>query len=98
MKNSPMKDVKAYVVAGHLSWLVVSPLVLFIGGGSWLSARMGWGDWTMILFILAGLSVMLLSVVSYLKQLIDVFGKESDSLGTSNKNQTLKLDNSDYDY
>jgi len=85
-KDSPLK---VYVVAGHLGWLIISPLLLFIAGGSWLVNRFNWDSWLMIVFVLSGLAVMVGGVWAYMKQLINTY--------YGNK-KPPKIDKKDYDY
>ncbi|MCL2036855.1 MAG: AtpZ/AtpI family protein [Oscillospiraceae bacterium] len=83
---------KAYLIAGHLAWLIVTPLLLFIGGGSWLVERFGWDDRLKLVFVLLGLIVMIAGVVSYSVKLVHMYyGKDNDK-------DRLKLDRRDYDY
>ncbi|MCL2071540.1 MAG: AtpZ/AtpI family protein [Oscillospiraceae bacterium] len=89
-KNSP---IKVYAIAGHIVWLIISPLLLFIGGGSWLVRRFELAEWLAILFVLFGLFVMVAGVWTYLKKLLDMY----DDSKHSNPPQ-LKIDKRDYDY
>jgi len=88
MKNNSW--VKTYIVAGHLGWLIISPLVLFVGGGAWLVNRFNLPSWLMIVFVLVGLGVMACGVFSYLRQLLNSY----DDL----KKKPPPLDKRDYDY
>jgi len=69
-KDSPLK---VYTIVGHLTWLFITPLLVFIGGGSWLTDKMGWDSRIKIVFVLLGLFVMISSVATYLKNLIKMY-------------------------
>jgi len=70
-KNNPLS---AYVIAGHLAFVVAAPLLLFIWGGAWLADYMGWADWTKMVFVLLGVFSMFGSLVGYLRYLIALYG------------------------
>jgi len=69
--NNPLS---AYVIAGHLAFIVAAPLLFFIGGGAWLAGRLDLPDWTTIAFVLLGVFTMLCSLISYLYSLIKLYG------------------------
>jgi peptidoglycan/LPS O-acetylase OafA/YrhL len=89
-KNSPFR---LYVVAGHIAWLIISPIIFFIGGGSWLINRFNWDSWLMLVFVLLGIAVMVSGVWSYLKKMLDMY-YSSKNPGTSPE----KHDKRDYDF
>jgi 4-amino-4-deoxy-L-arabinose transferase-like glycosyltransferase len=86
-KNSALR---VYLVASHLAWLVIAPLLVFIGGGSWLIHRFGWDRRVVIVFVLLGLLVMAGGIRSYARQ----FFAEHDDLNQ----KPPKQDKRDYDY
>ena len=71
-KNNPLS---AYVIAGHLAFVVAAPLLFFIGGGAWLADRMGWSDRAVLVFVLLGVFSMICSLIVYLRNLIALYGK-----------------------
>ena len=89
-KNSPLR---VYVVVGHISWLVLSPLLLFIGGGSWLVNKFNWSQWWMLLFVFLGLFMMVSGVWAFMKQFLNTY----DDLKDTNP-PPQKKDKRDYDY
>jgi len=91
--------ISVYAAVSHISFVVITPLLLFIWGGSWLTDRLGLPDWCMIIFILTGIFVMLCSLVSYLMKIIQKYGgsDKSDRVKTD-KYHNLKNDRKDYDY
>jgi F0F1-type ATP synthase assembly protein I len=96
--NKNAKAFKAYLIAGHIVWLIITPLLLFIGGGSWLINRFNWYSWLMIVFIILGLTAMVSGVASYLKQLLEMYYGENSENPEQKKVEQLKVDKSDYDY
>ncbi|MCL1822900.1 MAG: phosphoethanolamine transferase CptA [Oscillospiraceae bacterium] len=64
----------AYVIVSHISFIVITPLLLFIWGGTWLIDYLGLPSWTKIIAVLLGVMVMLASLVSYLVKLIAIYG------------------------
>jgi 4-amino-4-deoxy-L-arabinose transferase-like glycosyltransferase len=91
-KNSPLK---AYMVVGHLSWMVISPLILFIGGGNWLIRRFDWDSRLMIVFVFLGLITMICGFASYVRYLLRTYGESPDK---QDKSEQIKPDKKDYDY
>jgi len=78
-------------VAGQIGLTVVTPLVVFIGGGCWLADKLGWADWTKLVLVLVGIAVMFTSTAAYLKKLLNLY----DDL--KNK-KPPELDRRDYDF
>jgi len=87
-KDSPLR---AYAIAGQIGLTVVTPLVVFIGGGCWLAAKLGWPDWTKLAAVLLGIAVMFSSTAAYLKKLLNLY----DDL---KKNTPREVDHRDYDF
>ncbi|MCL2633707.1 MAG: hypothetical protein FWD34_04240 [Oscillospiraceae bacterium] len=86
-KNSPFK---AFAVAGQISAVTITPLLLFLGGGSWLVDRMNWEDRLKGLFAAIGIIVMLVSVTAYLINLIKMYD--------NSEKKKLHFDKKDYDF
>jgi membrane protein DedA with SNARE-associated domain len=86
-KDSPLR---VYTIAGHLAWLVITPLLVSVGGGNWLVTKMGWSGRVMILFVLLGLVVMISSTAMYFKQLIKMYDEPKPPKPPEDMN--------DYDY
>ena len=63
-------SLSAYVIASHIAFVVATPLIIFIWGGTWLADNRGWPEWSNIVLILAGIAVMALSLINYLRRLI----------------------------
>ena len=94
-KNSFVKGVRAYVVAGHIVWVIATPLIVFIGGGSWLINRFDWDYRLIIVFVLLGFVFMAAGVWSYGLQLLNMYGGLDD---LKNKKKSEPKDKKDYDY
>lgn len=62
------------MIVSHIAFVVAVPLLLFIGGGTWLVRRLNWAEWLSMVFILLGIAVMAVSLISYLRHLIAEYG------------------------
>ena len=62
--------IAAYTIASHIAFVVATPLLVFIWGGTRLAEHFGFPEWTKILFILFGIAVMVSSLINYLRRLI----------------------------
>lgn len=71
--NRKENPIAAYVVASHIAFVVITPLLLFIWGGTWLADYFNLPEWTKIVFILTGIIVMAASLISYLARLISMY-------------------------
>ncbi|MCL2107869.1 MAG: AtpZ/AtpI family protein [Oscillospiraceae bacterium] len=91
-RDNPMS---AYIVASHIAFVVITPLLLFIGGGAWLCDKLSLPDWTKLLMVLVGVAVMILSLISYLMRLIKMY--DGDSKGVEKQKPAFKGE-SDYYY
>jgi surface polysaccharide O-acyltransferase-like enzyme len=80
-----------YVIFTHIAFTVAVPLIFFIGGGVWLAERMGWADWTKLVFILIGIASMLVSLITYIVKLVKMYGE-------SDEKQAVKPNKKDSDY
>ena len=72
--------------------MVVVPLLLFIWGGSWLITRFSLPGWLMIVFAVTGIAVMISSVGTYLKKMINMYDSKEE------KTHPLHHDLRDHDY
>jgi hypothetical protein len=94
MNNGGKKDknpLSAYMIVSHIAFVVAVPLLLFIGGGTWLVARMNWNEGLNIVFVLLGITVMAVSLISYLRHLISEYG-------SGDKKPAFKPSNKERDY
>lgn len=85
--------VQTYAVVSQVAFMVITPLLLFIGGGSWLINRFALPSWLMIVFIVLGIGVMVSSVGTYLMKI----AKMCDD-GKKDEYSRLKHDKRDHDY
>ena len=67
-KDNPLK---VYAVVSQIGFLVITPLLIFIWGGSVLVNKFSLPSWVMILLVFAG-------VGTYLKNLIKMYGGKDD--------------------
>jgi len=65
---------KAWAIAGQISAITITPILIFFGGGSWLADRMGWSEQVKLVLALAGIAVMLISLTTYLINLVRIYG------------------------
>ena len=85
--------VKTYTVVSQVGFMVITPLLLFIGGGSWLVNRFELPSWLMAVFIVLGILTMVSSVGAYLMKIIKMFDD-----GKKDEYSRLKHDRRDQDY
>ena len=76
--NKGENPVKTYAIVSQLGFNIITPLLIFIWGGSVLVSKMGLPDWVMALFVVIGIFVMLCGTISYLLQLIKRYDKGDD--------------------
>lgn len=62
------------MIVSHIAFVVAMPLLLFIGGGTWLVDKMNWSESLKIVCVLLGIVVMAASLISYLRHLIAEYG------------------------
>ena len=67
--------ISTYAKVSQLAFVIITPLLLFIGGGWFLSKKVGWPDWAMIICIALGILFMISGAVSYLYKLIKMYEK-----------------------
>ena len=85
--------VKTYTVVSQVGFMVITPLLLFIGGGSWLINRFELPSWLMIVFIVVGILTMVSSVATYLIKIMKMLDD-----GKKDEYGKLKHDKRDHDY
>ena len=67
--------ISTYAKVSQFAFVIITPLLLFIGGGCFLSRKFGWPDWAMIICIVLGIVFMIGGAVSYLYKLIKMYEK-----------------------
>ena len=77
-KNKNENPVKTYAIVSQLGFNIITPLLIFIWGGSVLVNKMGLPGWVMALFVVIGIVVMISGTVTYLVQLIKRYDKGDD--------------------
>lgn len=76
--NKKENPVKTYAIVSQIGFNIITPLLIFIWGGSVLVNKMALPGWVMVLFIIIGILVMICATVSYLVQLIKRYDKGDD--------------------
>lgn len=94
-KNKNENPVKTYAIVSQLGFNIITPLLIFIWGGSVLVNKMGLPDWVMALFVIIGIVVMISGTVTYLVQLIKRYDKGDDK--KAQKVVSSRRDNDYYD-
>lgn len=94
-KNKNENPVKTYAIVSQLGFNIITPLLIFIWGGSVLVNKMGLPDWVMVLFVIIGIVVMISGTVTYLMQLIKRYDKGDDK--KAQKVVSSRRDNDYYD-
>ncbi len=64
-----------YARVSQLAFVIITPLLLFLGGGSWAVNRFGLPDWVMGICVALAIIFMIGGAVSYLYQLIKMYEK-----------------------
>ncbi len=67
----------AYAVASQLTFAILTPLLIFIVGGYFMTERFDLPDWVMAVCVVLGIVFMLGSGISYLGKLIHIYGKDN---------------------
>lgn len=93
-KNKKDNPVAVYAVASHIGFIVITPLLVFVIGGTALSNYLGWPDWADIIFVSLGIITMLCGAITYLQKLIKMFDNSESGVGTTE----VSHDRRDHDY
>ncbi len=72
-KDNP---VKVYAVVSQIGFMVITPLLIFIWGGSVLVRELELPQWVMTLFIIIGVVSMASGLISYVGKLIAIYGRD----------------------
>lgn len=64
-----------YAKVSQLAFVIIAPLLLFLGGGSWAVGHFGLPDWVMGICVALALIFMIGGAVSYVYQLIKAYEK-----------------------
>ncbi len=93
-KNKKENPIAVYAVVSQIGFIVLTPLLLFVAGGSYLVSYMGWPSWVQVVFVVTGILTMLAGAARYLKKLISMFDKSESGAGTTE----ISHDGRDHDY
>lgn len=72
-KENPLS---VYATVSQLAFVIISPLLIFIVGGYYLTSNGDYPEWVMPLCVVLGLVFMIGGAASYLGQLIKRYGKD----------------------
>lgn len=67
-----------YAKVSQLAFVIITPLLLFLGGGSWAVQRFGLPDWVMGICVALAIVFMIGGAVSYLWQLIKMYENKGE--------------------
>lgn len=67
-----------YAKVSQLAFVIITPLLLFLGGGSWIVHKFGLPDWVMGICVALAIIFMIGGAVSYLWQLIKMYDKKDE--------------------
>lgn len=71
-KDNPFS---VYAKVSQLAFVIITPLLLFLGGGSWAVKHFELPDWVMGICVALALIFMIGGAVSYIYQLIKIYEK-----------------------
>ena len=93
-KNKKDNPVAVYAVASQIGLIVLTPLLVFVIGGTWLVDYLQWPDWVNIVFVVVGIVSMSAGAMNYLKKLSAMYDSSESGTGASE----VKHDKRDHDY
>lgn len=76
--NKKENPVKTYALVSQLGFVILTPLLIFIWGGSVLVDKLSLPSWVMVVLVIAGILVMICGAANYLSQLIKRYDKGDD--------------------
>ncbi len=91
--KKPVRPLQAYAVVSQISFIILTPLLLFAWGGSWLVDKFEMPSFMKLIFVLLGVFTMIASLVNYLLKLIRLYGKTK-----ADKYQKYRYDKRDHDF
>ncbi len=93
-KNKKDNPVAVYAVASQIGFIVLTPLLIFVIGGTWLVEKLKWPDFMNVVFVIIGITTMSAGALNYLKKLIALYDNSESGTGASE----IKHDSRDHDY
>jgi hypothetical protein len=99
MSKKDKNLLSVYSIVSQLTFIVVTPLLLFLWGGGWLIDHFDLPEWVRILSIFLAVFSMAGGFITFFRQLIRQFGKDDDALKRKqNETPTRRFDRRDNDY
>ncbi len=93
-KQKKDNPIAVYAVASQIGFIVLTPLLVFVIGGTVLVEWLSLPDWVNVLFVALGIFTMLAGSFRYLNQLIKMFDNNESGVGTTEASH----DRRDHDY
>ena len=90
-KDNP---IAVYAVASQIGLIIVTPLLVFVIGGSWLVSALNWPQWINIIFVVIGIITMSVGAWGCLKKLLSLFDHSESGAGAAEVRHRPK----DHDY
>lgn len=83
-----------YATVSQLAFVIISPLLVFLWGGSYVVKKFSLPEWVMGVCVALALVFMISGAASYISQLIKRYGKNDES---APKSYNAPADNDYYD-
>lgn len=90
-KDNPFK---AYAVASQIAFIVLTPLLIFVVGGSWVTEHFSLPGWVELICVFVGIGLMISCSVTYLNKIIKLYSDNEKE----QKYAHLKHDRKDNDF
>jgi hypothetical protein len=88
-----------YSIVSQLTFIVVTPLLLFLWGGGWLIDEFDLPSWLRTVTIFLAVFTMAGGFITFFRQLIRQFGRDDESLRRKkDETPTPRFDRRDNDY
>jgi hypothetical protein len=99
MSKKKQNLLSVYSIVSQLTFIVVTPLLLFLWGGGWLIDRFDLPSWVRVLSIFLAVFTMAAGFITFFRQLIRQFGKDDEALKRKqSETATRRFDRRDNDY
>lgn len=93
-KQKKDNPIAVYAVVSQIGFIVITPLLVFVIGGTALVEWLSLPDWVNIFFVALGIFTMLAGSLRYLNKLIKIFDNNESGVGTTE----VSSDRRDHDY
>lgn len=86
-----------YVYISQLAFVVATPLLVFLLGGSYVVKRFGLPDWVMVICVIAAVVVMLSGTINFIFQIAAYFERRDKNKKIPKAFTSARRDNDYYD-